>query len=74
MRSGRARPGWSGGWAAAVATADCEVFLNGWDLLPALMVRDAAGDLDWPPVMPACAGIGPRSAQPCGIWLPRRRW
>ena len=52
---------------------DCEVFWNGWDLLPELMVRDAAGDLDWPPVMPACAGVGPRSSQPCAIWEPRRR-
>ena len=52
---------------------DCEVFFNGWDLLPELMVRDAAGDLDWPPVMPACAGVGPRSSQPCSLWEPRRR-
>ena len=53
---------------------DCEVFLNGWDLLPGLMVQDAAGDLDWPPVMPACAGVGPRSSQPCALWEPRRRF
>jgi hypothetical protein len=53
---------------------DCEVVSNGWELLPDLMVRDAAGDLDWPPVMPACAGIGPRSAEPCALWEPRRRW
>jgi hypothetical protein len=52
---------------------DCEVFLNGWDLLPELMVRDLAGDLDWPPVMPPCAGIGPRSSRPCALWEPRRR-
>ena len=53
---------------------DCEVFLNAWDLLPGLMAGDSAGDLDWPPVMPACAGIGPRSSQPCELWVPRRRW
>jgi hypothetical protein len=53
---------------------DCEVFFNGWDLLPELMVRDAAGDLDWPPVMPVCAGVGPRSSQPCALWEPRRRY
>ncbi len=53
---------------------DCEVFFNGWELLPTLMVRDAEGNLDWPPVLPACAGIGPRSAQPCALWVPHRRW
>jgi hypothetical protein len=52
---------------------DCEVFLDAWDLLPALMVRDADGHLDWPPVMPACAGGGPRSSHPCALWQPRRR-
>jgi hypothetical protein len=53
---------------------DCEVFFNAWDLLPDLMVRDTAEDLDWPPVMPACAGVGVRSARPCALWEPRRRF
>ena len=53
---------------------DCEVFYNGWELLPTLMVRDEEGNLDWPPAMPACAGIGPRSSQPCALWVPQRRW
>ena len=53
---------------------DCEVFFNAWELLPTLMVRDDDGDLDWPPVMPACAGVGPRSSQPCALWVPHRRW
>jgi hypothetical protein len=52
---------------------DCEILLDGWDLLPELMGRDPAGDIDWPPVMPPCAGVDPRSCQPCALWDPRRR-
>jgi hypothetical protein len=52
---------------------DCELLLDGWDLLPDLMARDGDGDLEWPPVMPVCAGVGPRSTQPCALWEPRRR-
>ena len=50
---------------------DCEIFLNAWDLLPDVMVRDLAGDLDWPPVMPGCVGVEPRSSRPCALWESR---
>ena len=52
---------------------DCEVFLNGWTLRDDLQVRDEAGDLGWPTERPPCAGAGPRSSQPCAVWVPWRR-
>jgi hypothetical protein len=52
---------------------DCEVFMNGWRLRADLLVRDEDGELTDPFVPPPCAGIGPRSSQPCANWEPRRR-
>lgn len=52
---------------------DCEVFLNGWGLRADLLVPDADGEPAWPAERPPCAGVGPRSSQPCGIWQPWRR-
>jgi len=57
---------------------DCEVFLNGWTsrddrLVPDGKGDDGNGDADWPDVHPACAGVGLRSSQPCGNWVPWRR-
>ena len=52
---------------------DCEVFMNGWTLRDDLQVRDEDGHLGRPAERPACAGVGPRSSQPCGIWQPWRR-
>jgi hypothetical protein len=31
------------------------------------------GDLDWPETLPPCAGLTPRSPQPCANWEPWRR-
>lgn len=50
---------------------DCEIFLNGWNLVEGLQVRDENGDLCWPAARPACAGG--RSSQPCALWEPRCR-
>ena len=52
---------------------DCEVFLNGWTLREDLHVEDDDGALAWPAEHPPCAGVGPRSARPCGNWRPWRR-
>ena len=52
---------------------DCEVFLNGWGLRADLLVPDADGEPAWPAERPPCAGVGPRSSQPCAIWVPWRR-
>ncbi|MGY1741714.1 MULTISPECIES: DUF2695 domain-containing protein [unclassified Blastococcus] len=52
---------------------DCEVFLNGWDLRPDLQVPDEQGEPGWPRPRPECAGVGPRSSQPCAHWVARRR-
>lgn len=54
---------------------DCEIFLNGWTLRDHLLVVDpASSDADWPVEQPACRGVGPRSSQPCQLWVVRRRW
>ena len=52
---------------------DCEVSMNGWTLRDDLQVLDEDGYPGWPAERPACAGGGPRSSQPCGIWQPWRR-
>ena len=52
---------------------DCEVFWNGWDLRADLQVADEDGEIEWPDVLPRCAGVGPRSSQPCANWEVRRR-
>jgi hypothetical protein len=52
---------------------DCEVFLNGWGLRADLLVPDPDGEPAWPAEWPPCAGVGPRSSQPCAIWVPWRR-
>ena len=54
---------------------DCEIFLNGWALADQYCVVDPqTGDLEPPEPMPACRGVGPRSSQPCALWVPIRRW
>ena len=53
---------------------DCEIFWNGWDLRSELQVPGEDGELEWPDVLPRCAGIGRRSTQPCAHWEPRRRF
>jgi hypothetical protein len=50
---------------------DCEIFLNGWDMVVEQQVRDEYGELHWPEARPACAGV--RFSQPCAHWEPRRR-
>lgn len=53
---------------------DCEVFMNGWSLREDLLVVDAdAGELVDPDELPPCPGVGPRSTQPCAVWVTRRR-
>ena len=52
---------------------DCEVFLNGWGLRADLLVPDADGEPTWPAGRLPCAGVGPRSSQPCASWVPWRR-
>ncbi|SDC47953.1 Protein of unknown function [Geodermatophilus telluris] len=52
---------------------DCEVFLNGWTLREDLWVDDEDGAPTWPAERPPCAGVGPRSSQPCGNGRPWRR-
>lgn len=74
-----ARLGRAGGFC------DCEVFLNGWtvrpDRLPAAADEFDREDFDGedvdeddlPGPLAACAGVGPRSSQPCGRWVRRTR-
>ena len=50
---------------------DCEIFLNGWNLVESQQVRDEHGELQWPRERPTCAGG--RSSQPCSLWEPRHR-
>ena len=52
---------------------DCEVFSNGWTLREDLLVADEDGEPEWPGVMAACAGVRPRSSQPCANWVTWRR-
>jgi hypothetical protein len=52
---------------------DCEVFANGWTLREQLWETCAHGDLLEPDVMPSCAGVRPRSTQPCSNWVSWRR-
>lgn len=52
---------------------DCEIFWNGWRLREDLCVPDGNGEEQWPAGMPACAGLAPRSAQPCANWQTWRR-
>jgi hypothetical protein len=52
---------------------DCEVFLNGWTLRDELLVPDDDGEPAEPAIRPGCAGVGPRSSQPCANWAPWRR-
>jgi hypothetical protein len=53
--------------------SDRDSFWNGWTLRADLQVVDDAGHLDWPETLPACAGVDPRSSQPCRLWEPCRR-
>ena len=55
------------------AFCDCEVFLNGWTAREDLLVPDENGYGNWPTERPECAGVGPRSSQPCSTWVPLRR-
>jgi hypothetical protein len=50
---------------------DCEILMNGWDLVEDLQHRDGSGNLRWPGELPGCAGG--RSSQPCAHWAPRQR-
>ena len=50
---------------------DCEIFLNGWNLVEELQTRDENGDLRWPRERLVCAGA--RFSQPCTNWEKRRR-
>lgn len=51
---------------------DCEILLNGWRLVRELMVRDLDTDeLEPPPELPGCAGVGRTSTRPCANW---ERW
>lgn len=53
---------------------DCEVLGNGCSLREDLLVVDEdAGELVDPDELPPCAGVGPRSTQPCAVWVTRRR-
>jgi hypothetical protein len=52
---------------------DCEVFYNGWTLREQFLVADEDGDPVEPEERPACAGVGPRSTQPCANWVTWRR-
>jgi hypothetical protein len=52
---------------------DCEIFWNGWTLREDLQERTEDGDLEWPASLPPCAGLAPRSSQPCANWEPWRR-
>ena len=54
---------------------DCEIFLNGYQLVRELLVRDLRTDeLVAPDEPPVCAGVGRTSTRPCTNWerLPRR--
>jgi hypothetical protein len=59
--------------AARGGFCDCEVFWNGWTLREDLCVPTEDGALDWPETLPPCAGLTPRSSQPCANWEPWRR-
>jgi hypothetical protein len=52
---------------------DCAVLLDGWTCRDDLQHRDEDGEPDGPAVHPACAGVGPRSSQPCANRVPWRR-
>jgi hypothetical protein len=53
---------------------DCEVFWNGWTLREELLVvGEDDEEPEFPEIMPACAGVGPRSSQPCAHWVTWRR-
>lgn len=53
---------------------DCEIFLNGYDLVRELMVRDVHTDeLEPPAVPPPCAGVRRTSTRPCANWERIRR-
>jgi hypothetical protein len=52
---------------------DCEVFMNGWGLRADLLVLDEDGEPSDPDVLPECAGVTPRSTQPCANWETYRR-
>jgi hypothetical protein len=53
---------------------DCEIFLNGYQLVRELMVRDVATDeLEPPADPPECAGVRRTSTKPCTNWERRQR-
>lgn len=53
---------------------DCEIFLNGYQLVRELMVRDIDTDeLEPPALAPVCAGVRRSSAKPCLNWERQRR-
>jgi hypothetical protein len=52
---------------------DCEIFMNGWALRADLMLVDEDDEFEDPDVLPPCAGVRPRSSQPCTNWEPWRR-
>ena len=53
---------------------DCEIFLNGWTVADEYCLVDVhTGEAEPPDPMPGCLGVGPRSSQPCSLWVPSRR-
>ena len=63
---------------------DCEVFMNGYTLdrrwwTPEKEIDTGDGwveviDAQPPDPMPSCQGVGPRTIQPCALWVRQRRW
>jgi Protein of unknown function (DUF2695) len=51
---------------------DCEIFMNGMDLVPRLRVGPD-GEEQWPTPLPSCAGVRTGSTQGCANWTRRRR-
>lgn len=56
------------------AFCDCKLFLNGYQLVQELMVRDLHTDeLELPAVRPVCAGVRRTNTRPCANWERVRR-
>jgi hypothetical protein len=63
---------------------DCEVFMNGFTLharwwTPARELERKDGwveviEASPPDPLPPCQRVGPRTTQPCTLWVRQRRW
>jgi hypothetical protein len=53
---------------------DCEIFLNGWDMIDEVVDIDADGNHEWPNPLPECVGVNLPSTQPCALWRYRNPW